>query len=136
MPPTRYVVTLFRDHRVEFRGDGAQGDECRASERLLPERAAEVDSALTELMRFANEYDGYDRTDAAKYLLTYSRVSGETKTIHHYRGDQSKDSVELAGIEDRMVALLGVDGWTKYRYPSRDVMLDCLVKQLSSRAAH
>lgn len=132
-----YVVTVFRDRSVEYRGDGAADTPCAAREQLSPDRAAALDKLLHDhdLRRFADHYARYDASDGTAYWIEYSPDARTKKIIDHYGGDESPQALQLRDIEGKLVELLQVERWTRTKDRTLEAMAAFAQCRLQSRAA-
>ncbi len=115
-----YVVTIFRDGRVSYRGDGIAGP-CEATDQLTPESSSQLGALLKghDLLALADEYTKYELTDAESYWLAYSPDARRRKTIEHYTGDRSAPSW-LRGVERGIERVVDVERWTGTRDARRE----------------
>ncbi|HWR57424.1 MAG TPA: DUF6438 domain-containing protein [Thermodesulfovibrionales bacterium] len=112
-----YKLTVYGNGTVEYEGKDHVKTMGRQTYAISREKVKELIYQFKRVNYFSlnDSYEKIDRTDFP-YAITSIRINGKSKTIRHYRGDNTAPR-ELAALERKIDEIAGSARWIKGDIP-------------------
>ncbi|MFT3693855.1 MAG: DUF6438 domain-containing protein [Kofleriaceae bacterium] len=105
-----YSITVYRDGALEYLGEDFVKTKGAAKGTLSPQQVDAIDQLFASKKPPNKDFVSEDATDAPSASFSYTPVTGDKITVHHYFGDMKAPEV-LGQVEDGIDSIVHIETW-------------------------